>query len=215
MRSRSNSPIRRRSTLAADIMSGDPLAFFADCSSTSESGDDEKEEEREVWEAREEEREGKLPSPSTLFASVGRPSFLTNPRQTRVNWDRFVKSPDASADDDAHGSAGDRYAAIPPPASISEPTEPGAAVAAPPVLYSEREPHSNSQGDLGGGTSPRLAGSKHPHSPDGSSASKKQKSDTFRLREKRKRDLGQSARGKSYVEEEKRILRQAFGKDEQ
>lgn len=42
------------------------------------------------------------------------------------------------------------------------------------------------------------------------SAPKKQKTENFRQKEKRKRDQGQSARGKSYVEEEKRILRQEF-----
>lgn len=35
------------------------------------------------------------------------------------------------------------------------------------------------------------------------------KSVTFRQKEKRKRDLGQSSRGKSFVEEEKRLLREA------
>ena len=44
----------------------------------------------------------------------------------------------------------------------------------------------------------------------GESASKKQKTESFRQKEKRKRDQGQSSRGKSYVEEEKRILRQDF-----
>ena len=42
------------------------------------------------------------------------------------------------------------------------------------------------------------------------STPKKQKTENFRQKEKRKRDQGQSARGKSYVEEEKRILRQEF-----
>ncbi|XP_035684389.1 UPF0690 protein C1orf52 homolog [Branchiostoma floridae] len=42
-------------------------------------------------------------------------------------------------------------------------------------------------------------------------SSKKLKSETFRHKEKRKRDLGMANREKSYVEEEKRILRQSFG----
>ena len=37
--------------------------------------------------------------------------------------------------------------------------------------------------------------------------------ETFRQKEKRKRDMGLSSRGKNYVEEEKRILRQQFGHD--
>ncbi|KAI8491523.1 hypothetical protein Bbelb_307230 [Branchiostoma belcheri] len=40
---------------------------------------------------------------------------------------------------------------------------------------------------------------------------KKLKSESFRQKEKRKRDLGMANREKSYVEEEKRILRQSFG----
>ena len=36
------------------------------------------------------------------------------------------------------------------------------------------------------------------------------KVENFQQKEKRKRDLGQASREKSYVEEEKRILRQAF-----
>jgi len=39
---------------------------------------------------------------------------------------------------------------------------------------------------------------------------KSKKTENFRQKEKRKRDQGQSSRGKSYVEEEKRILRQDF-----
>ncbi|PFX28142.1 UPF0690 protein C1orf52-like [Stylophora pistillata] len=47
----------------------------------------------------------------------------------------------------------------------------------------------------------------------GGSAPKKQKTENFRQKEKRKRDEGQTSRGKSYVEEEKRILRQHFAAD--
>lgn len=44
-------------------------------------------------------------------------------------------------------------------------------------------------------------------------AEKKKKDDkkTFSAKEKRKRDLGQQAKDKNYVEEEKRILREAGG----
>ncbi|CAH1272712.1 C1orf52 [Branchiostoma lanceolatum] len=42
-------------------------------------------------------------------------------------------------------------------------------------------------------------------------SNKKLKSESFRHKEKRKRDLGMANREKSYVEEEKRILRQSFG----
>jgi hypothetical protein len=38
---------------------------------------------------------------------------------------------------------------------------------------------------------------------------KKKAAKSFKAKEKRKRDVGQSSRGKSYVEEEKRILRES------
>ena len=44
----------------------------------------------------------------------------------------------------------------------------------------------------------------------GESEAKKKKVENFQQKEKRKRDLGQASREKSYVEEEKRILRQGF-----
>ncbi|XP_078687018.1 UPF0690 protein C1orf52 homolog [Branchiostoma floridae x Branchiostoma belcheri] len=46
---------------------------------------------------------------------------------------------------------------------------------------------------------------------DHGASNKKLKSESFRQKEKRKRDLGMANREKSYVEEEKRILRQSFG----
>lgn len=41
-------------------------------------------------------------------------------------------------------------------------------------------------------------------------STKKSKGESFKEKEKRKRDLGMSSRGKSYVEEEKRILREQY-----
>lgn len=192
-------------------MSVDPLAFFAaEASSSSESEEAEDEREEEEEEVKE-EKEGRLPSPSTLFARVGRPSFLGDPQETHINWDSFVKSPETTTEDD-HSTVSGQYAAIPPPSSITEPA--GARtevqVHAAPVLYAKAESTSPDA------VSASLAGTKHPHPPEGEvTGSKRAKCENFRQREKRKRDLGQSARGKSYVEEEKRILRQAFGKDEQ
>lgn len=40
---------------------------------------------------------------------------------------------------------------------------------------------------------------------------RRRKGESFNQKEKRKRDLGQASRGKSFVEEEKRILRQFRG----
>lgn len=215
-------------------MSADPLAFFAGESSESDSGD----EDDDVAQGRvnqspprapgssTEESVDKLPSPNTLFATVGRPAFLDNPLDRHINWDRFVKVPDLPPEPNIHSSG--HYVAIPPPkeddlggsavtsTSVSTSTS-SSAISAPPVRYSapsELDPKqltvSNKLPCEGG------ASVKRPHKSDSGEevSNKKLKSDTFRHKEKRKRDLGQSSRGKSYVEEEKRILRQQYNVDE-
>lgn len=45
---------------------------------------------------------------------------------------------------------------------------------------------------------------------DPTKSAKKKKVESFQQKEKRKRDLGQATSDKSFVEEEKRILRQNF-----
>ena len=56
------------------------------------------------------------------------------------------------------------------------------------------------------------AGEKRAKETKGGPTTKKMKGEIFREKEKRKRDLGMSSRGKSFVEEEKRILREKFDK---
>ena len=205
-------------------MSSDPLSFFAgDDSSTSESesGEDAAPERETKDNTEDQENGNKLPSPSTLFASIGRPDFLDNPLEKHIDWDRFVKNPDSPPESNVHASG--HYAAIPPPKTEAFPTSTPSEISAPPIKYStpSDQPDASqlsvsntlsSDSDIS-----RPAGTKraHPVADNTESSSKKQKGETFREKEKRKRDLGQTSRGKSYVEEEKRILRQHFGKDEQ
>lgn len=209
-------------------MSSDPLSFFAaedSSSSESDSGDEENAaaQDKEVGEeslSAPESPKGvdKLPSPDTLFATVGRPAFLDNPLDGHINWDRFVKTPDPPPEPNVHSSG--HYVAIPPPKEEdlggSAKTSAGLdTISAPPIRYNApSEQQLTVSNKL---PSEEGAGVKRPHKSDEfdeTMSNKKLKSETFRQKEKRKRDLGQSSRGKSYVEEEKRILRQQYKLDE-
>jgi hypothetical protein len=234
----------------------DPLSFFAgeDSSDSESEGDPEPENPSEKVEE-DDSRPDKLPSPDTLFATVGRPSFLStslNPsgRRGEVNWDRFVRN---DTEENVHSDG--THAAIAPPSDLensrgnissslsiaiaSTYTTPSHEISSAPVKYanprtdindgenvgvSDSAAVANRGGDgLQSSVSTAVAGTKRGVSVeegegegDGGdeSAKKKSKTETFRRKEKRKRDVGQSSRGKSYVEEEKRILRQAFATDE-
>ncbi len=205
-----------RSQLPA--MSSDPLGFFAgEASSSSEDEDDDggTQQLEGPTKTSEDAENGKLPSPDTLFATVGRPAFLDNPLEGHINWDRFVKTQETSPEPNVHSSEG--YVAIPPPDSLASDTQ---SISAAPVRYTTPS----------GDTDPKLltvsssassndtqtkTGTKRSHEETEDESSKKKKGgETFRQKEKRKRDLGQTSRGKSYVEEEKRILRQAYGMEE-
>lgn len=78
----------------------DPLSFFAagDDSSSSDSEDEGYDNEKDVKEDKDngeksckDTKASKLPSPHTLFATVGRPSFLNTTRQeeSTVDWDKL------------------------------------------------------------------------------------------------------------------------------
>ena len=213
------------------MSSADPLAFFAEGDDSSSSEDEEATEWRTKAPKKAEESEGndgdKLPSPDTLFRSVGRPSFLDDPKERYIDWDRFVKS---SEPDEPNVHQTGHYTAIPPPSGLGE-HGPGrvtgsAARGSASVEYSARpitydrdtatsgapsldsDPYGKKRQQEARGNEADLEGERSGPS------SKKAKTDNFRQKEKRKRDLGQSSRGKSYVEEEKRILRQQFAADE-
>ena len=220
----------------------DPLAFFAadDSSSESDQDDDTKQNNhQDEASASTLDTGDKLPSPDSLFKSVGRPAFLSNPHEKFIDWDRFVKSSE-SEEPNVHESDG--YAAVPPPSSLGNSTTVtskltrsilGSGVvefSSPPVPYENNTASTTSTADRdvrngGGGDckqqTPPATGLKRPHGvkgadpvPDVPPNSKRPKGEQFRVKEKRKRDIGQSSRGKSYVEEEKRILRQQFQSDE-
>lgn len=222
----------------------DPLSFFAgnDSSESESEGEAEPEETKENVE--EVAREDKLPSPDTLFATVGRPAFLNtslNPAGREVNWERFVKN---DAEENVHSNSS--YAAIAPPSDLessrgnissglsiaiaSTYTTPSHEISAAPVKYANKK-DSGGDGNEDDVVETRteqtsfssaVGSTKRDHSSlketddddDDSLSRKKAKTQTFRQKEKRKRDTGQSSRGKSYVEEEKRILRQTFATDE-
>ena len=211
----------------------DPLSFFA-AEDSSDSENEGTPEPREVPEEDEEDnRPDKLPSPDTLFATVGRPSFLSttlNPSDKEVNWDRFVKNDTV---ENVHSDG--THAAIAPPSDLessrgnissslsiaiaSTYTTPSHEISAAPVKYTTTKTDDD---DVGGDAEPTIAeavtrskrAAPTVKDADGGSARKKTKTETFRQKEKRKRDTGMSSRGKSYVEEEKRILRQTFATDE-
>ena len=224
----------------------DPLSFFAgeDPSDSESEGDPEPENPSEKVEE-DDSRPDKLPSPDTLFATVGRPSFLStslNPSSgcREVNWDRFVKN---DTEENVHSDG--THAAIAPPSDLensrgnissslsiaiaSTYTTPSHEISAAPVKYANPRTDNGDEdvgvsdsasamnrGEERAGTKRGASINKEGEGDGGGdgSAKKKLKTETFRQKEKRKRDVGQSSRGKSYVEEEKRILRQAFATDE-
>ena len=218
------------------MSTSDPLSFFAgEDSSSSDSENEENNSRPNDKDSTEDEVcsstfvSDKLPSPDSLFASVGKPSFLNDPNKNHINWDIFLKN-DSEPNIHLVEGRGD-YAAIAPPkdtgkkvhsslsaAIINTYSDTGGEISAPPIRYStnEVEPKFRTVSDRP--EEEEIASSvigKHaPLALDASeeSAAKKPKTEklTFRQKEKRKRDLGQTSRGKSYVEEEKRVLRQQF-----
>lgn len=226
----------------------DPLSFFAGEDSSDSESEGEPELEKPSEKVEEDSRPDKLPSPDTLFATVGRPSFLStslNPSNREVNWDHFVKN---DTEENIHTDG--THAAIAPPSDLEQSrgnissslsiaiastyTTPSHEISAAPVKYSNPKTDVNDGENVGvsdaavvncdEGTSStssavaigtkRGATVKDSGGGDDGSAKKKSKTETFRQKEKRKRDVGQTSRGKSYVEEEKRILRQTFATDE-
>lgn len=213
----------------------DPLSLLA--GEDSSSSEDEVDQERTPLKTESTELTSsstdKLPSPSTLFATIGRPSFLTDPQERQIDWDNFAKNELDNDKYSIHITEDGGYAAIPPSEGDNRPVynslsaaivgtynkEAAGTVSSAPVRYTEAQqvaPKYQTVLDSGytevavsktGGKRPLVVeNEKHQ--------CKKIKPETFRQKEKRKRDMGQSSRGKSYVEEEKRLLRQQFGTDE-
>ena len=109
-------------------------------------------------------------------------------------------------------STEDEFSAVPPPPPILLDSETQSEIAAAPIKYAA--PPANVDSKLLTVSSNTAAtGSKRPvgdHEEGENPEKKKQKGELFREK-KRKRDLGMSSQGKSFVEEEKHILRQQFG----
>ena len=96
----------------------DPLSFFAGEDSSDSEGEGENEPQEETEKVEEVDRPDKLPSPDTLFATVGRPSFLKTsltPSDREVNWDRFVKN---DTEENIHGDG--THAAVAPPTGLED-----------------------------------------------------------------------------------------------
>lgn len=221
------------------MSSTDPLSFFAgDDSSSSESGEEEGtgDQDNDPSSDPAAANPNKLPSPDSLFASVKKPSFLTDPSKRDVDWDKFVKN-DTEDLTNIHTEEGSNYAAIAPPkdgvagskkvhsslsaAIVRTYSNTDGSISAPPVRYSSNDVDAKFRtvSDAGEGGVAAEVGDKRTRSAPGDNeeveaGTKKQKTENFRQKEKRKRDMGQTSRGKSYVEEEKRVLRQHFATDE-
>jgi hypothetical protein len=174
------------------------LGFFSvDAGSSSESEEDKEVEEntsdglashtpsKHDKGPHSDEGDDKLPSPDTLFKTVKRPEFLR--MEEDIDWYDLIMKRDQESD------AFYALSSVPPPSSLESK----------PVRYTsgDKRPQSTDS---------------NPTGTDGNKAKKEKTDDrnkreeTFKQKEKRKRDLGQSSRGKSYVEEEKRILREGY-----
>lgn len=194
----------------------DPLSFFAQGTSSSSESEDEEPAKPQVEESSESDSEftstgqPKLPTPNKLFANISKPDFLNTPQH--LDWDKYTKN---IPEENIHES--ENYAAIPPPKEGVMLTS-GDTITGQAVKYDD--PELDRTKNLGGtkvmdvNTSIEL-GMKRSKTSTDDSASKKEKVETFREKEKRKRNMGMQSRGKSYVEEEKRILRQQFSIDQQ
>ena len=196
----------------------DPLAFFAQgVSSSSESEDEEPAKQVvAVEDSSESDSEftttgqPKLPTPNKLFANISKPDFLNTPQH--LDWDKYTKN---IPEENIHESQS--HAAIPPPKEGIMMTS-GDTISGQAVKYDD--PELDRTKNLGGtkvmdvNASIELGMKRSKNSTD-DVTSKKEKVETFREKERRKRNMGMQSRGKSYVEEEKRILRQQFSTDQQ
>ncbi|XP_062308751.1 UPF0690 protein C1orf52 homolog [Osmerus eperlanus] len=154
-----------------------------------------------------------LPKPDDLFKSVSKPSFLYNPLNKQIDWEsRTVKAPEEPAKEFKPWKTN----AVPPPQTYA--TEEKKKGAPPGMdmaikwsnVYEDNgddapKPHS--------GNAIFVPEEEQLSDSDGedksqSLSAKKRRVESFQQKEKRKRDMGQATSDKSFVEEEKRILRQ-------
>uniref|UniRef100_A0A8C7WTT6 Chromosome 1 open reading frame 52 n=1 Tax=Oryzias sinensis TaxID=183150 RepID=A0A8C7WTT6_9TELE len=157
---------------------------------------------------------GALPRPDELFNSVSKPAFLYNPLNKQIDWDTLtVKPPEEPVKEFKPWKTN----AVPPPESYT--AEPEKKKKGPPPGTDMAIKWSNVYEDNGEdapahtGKARFLPPEEQPADSDEESeksatSAKKRRVETFQQKEKRKRELGQATSDKTFVEEEKRILRQ-------
>lgn len=155
-----------------------------------------------------------LPKPDELFGSVARPAFLYNPLNKEIDWDSLVvKAPEEAPKEFTPWKTN----AVPPPQSYTAP-EPEKKKGPPPgmdmaIKWSNVYEDNGEDAPAHSGKArflppeEQLSESDEETEKSGVSA-KKKRTETFQQKEKRKRDVGQATSDKTFVEEEKRILRQ-------
>ncbi|XP_048394570.1 UPF0690 protein C1orf52 homolog [Stegostoma tigrinum] len=148
-----------------------------------------------------------LPRPDELFSSVSRPSFLGRPGSGLINWEkRVVRAPEEPPREFKVWKTN----AVPPPDTYA------AEEKKPPSGVDMAVKWSCMYQDNGEDAPQRTLLPEEPEISDSDEedgndlSAKKRKIETFQQKEKRKRNQGQANREKSFVEEEKRILRQEF-----
>ncbi|KAG5850052.1 hypothetical protein ANANG_G00078160 [Anguilla anguilla] len=153
-----------------------------------------------------------LPKPDDLFKSVSKPSFLYNPLNKHIDWEsRAVKAPEEPAKEFKVWKTN----AVPPPQTYvteKKSAPPGMDMA---IKWSNiYEDNGEDAPQPASGNARFLPDEETPvqsdEEQDKSLSAKKKKVESFQQKEKRKRDMGQATSDKSFVEEEKRILRQSL-----
>ncbi|XP_020793795.1 UPF0690 protein C1orf52 homolog [Boleophthalmus pectinirostris] len=156
-----------------------------------------------------------LPKPDELFGTVSRPAFLYNPLNKEIDWDSLVvKAPEEAPKEFTPWKTN----AVPPPQSYSAAPEPVKKKGPPPGMdmaikwsnvYEDNGADAPAHSGKARFLPPEEQLSESDEEPEKSETSaKKKRVETFQQKEKRKRDMGQATSDKTFVEEEKRILRQ-------
>lgn len=204
------------------MASSDPLSFLADGDASSSDSDDEtinnntQFSQHNTDSAIDDDAKGiALPDPESLLSNKTKPSFYKDDDDSyynSVDWERVS--------DQVYNTAKAMHKSV-PTLGGSMSTNPN-IVSGAAVKYSEENNTSNNTQAVENDIDNNLATSKVNEEgatsslADDKHVAKRKTSDasiTYRQREKRKRDLGQTSRGKNYVEEEKRILKQSYNFD--
>ncbi|KAF6733418.1 UPF0690 protein C1orf52-like [Oryzias melastigma] len=158
---------------------------------------------------------GALPRPDELFSSVSKPAFLYNPLNKQIDWDTLtVKPPEEPVKEFKPWET----KAVPPPESYTAEPEKKKKKGPPPgtdmaIKWSNVYEDNGEDAPAHTGKARFLPPEEQPADSDEESdksatSAKKRRVETFQQKEKRKRELGQATSDKTFVEEEKRILRQ-------